>query len=154
MLADRSLRGMAAFTALCALIMCIIVFAYLKDFMTRLNKNSTSVGGYYGESCETMENRNVAVHFFINIAGTLILGCSNTYQQLVTALKVSEMRWMLSKRGDSKVGTNSPWAINHKQQGKKKAWAAWILLISTSVVSAFKMSSFSMVNKKAALLEF
>ncbi|RDW82971.1 hypothetical protein BP5796_04462 [Coleophoma crateriformis] len=141
MLVDRSLRTMAAFTALCALIMCIIVFTYLKDFMTRLNKNSTSVGGSHGESCHNMESRNIAVHFFINIAATLILGCSNTYQQLVTALKVSEMRWMLSKRGDSKVGTNSPWSINHKQQGKKRAWAAWILLISTSIPVHFLANS-------------
>jgi hypothetical protein len=65
----------------------------------------------------------------------MILGCSNTYQQLVTALKVDEIRWVLSKRGDSKVGTNSPWSINHKREGKIKAWLAWILLISTSIVS-------------------
>jgi hypothetical protein len=65
----------------------------------------------------------------------MILGCSNTYQQLVTALKVDEIRWVMSKRGDSKVGTNSPWSINHKREGKTKAWLAWILLISTSIVS-------------------
>jgi hypothetical protein len=33
------------------------------------------------------------------------------------------------------VGTNSPWSINHKREGKTKAWLAWILLISTSIVS-------------------
>ncbi len=65
----------------------------------------------------------------------MILGCSNTYQQLVTALKVDEIRWVLSKRGDSKVGTNSPWSINHKREGKTLAWLAWLLLILTSVVS-------------------
>lgn len=65
----------------------------------------------------------------------MVLGCSNTYQQLVTALKVDEIRWVLSKRGDSKVGTNSPWAINHKRDGKAKAWLAWLLLIGTSLVS-------------------
>lgn len=66
----------------------------------------------------------------------MVLGCSNTYQQLVTAPKVNEIRWMLSKHGDSKVGTNSPWAINNKREGKLKAWMAWLLLISTSIVSA------------------
>jgi hypothetical protein len=64
----------------------------------------------------------------------MILGCSNTYQQLITALKVDEIRWVLSKRGDSKVGTNSPWSINHKKAGKGLAWLGWVLLISTSMV--------------------
>jgi hypothetical protein len=68
----------------------------------------------------------------------MILGCSNTYQQLVTSLKVDEIRWVMSKRGDSKVGTNSPWAINHKRGGKLKAWSAWILLISTSIVGRLR----------------
>lgn len=76
-----------------------------------------------------------AIHLFINIAATMVLGCSNTYQQLVTALKVDEIRWVLQKRGDSKVGTNSPWSINHKRKGKTVAWLAWLLLILTSVVS-------------------
>ena len=81
-----------------------------------------------------------AVHLFINIAATMILGCSNTYQQLITALKVDEIRWVLSKRGDSKVGTNSPWSINHKKSGKTGSWLAWLLLISTSMVTALSIS--------------
>ncbi|TVY83717.1 hypothetical protein LSUE1_G002566 [Lachnellula suecica] len=141
MLTDRSLRSMAAFTAMCAFIMLIITCNYIGDFVHRLNLHTTSVGGKDGESCETMEQRNVAVHLFINIAATMILGCSNTYQQLVTALKVNEVRWVLSKRGDSKVGTNSPWAINHKRDGKGKAWAAWILLIGTSLPVHFLANS-------------
>ncbi len=160
MLSDRSLRSMAVFTALCAIIIFIIVFSYLKDFITRLNKNSTSVGGKDGESCETAETRNLvswkftdwkmcgakfvqATHLFINVAATMILGCSNTYQQLVTALKVNEIRWVLSKRGDSKVGTNSPWAINHKRDGKTTSWLAWLLLISTSIVCIPLLSKIS-----------
>ncbi|TVY17925.1 hypothetical protein LARI1_G005385 [Lachnellula arida] len=138
MLADRSLRSMAAFTAVCAVIMLIITLSYIGDFAHRLNLNTTSVGGKDGESCESMEQKNVAVHLFINIAATMILGCSNTYQQLVTSLKVDEIRWVLSKRGDSKVGTNSPWSINHKREGKTKAWLAWLLLISTSLVSNYQ----------------
>lgn len=67
----------------------------------------------------------------------MVLGCSNTYQQLITALKVDEIRWVLSKHGDSKIGTNSPWSINHKRSGKLKAWLAWILLIGTSIVSLY-----------------
>ncbi|TVY89857.1 hypothetical protein LAWI1_G004089, partial [Lachnellula willkommii] len=141
MLADRSLRSMAAFTAVCAVIMLIITLSYIGDFAHRLNLNTTSVGGKDGESCESMEKKNVAVHLFINIAATMILGCSNTYQQLVTSLKVDEIRWVLSKRGDSKVGTNSPWSINHKREGKTKAWLAWLLLISTSLPVHFLANS-------------
>ena len=67
----------------------------------------------------------------------MILGMSNTYQQLVTSLTVDEIRTVLSRYGDSKVGINSPTAINHKSKGKVKAWLAWLLLVSTSLVGAF-----------------
>lgn len=59
MLVDRSLRSMAVFTATCAVIMFIIIFSYLKDFTTRLNTHTTSVGGSSGESCSEAESRNV-----------------------------------------------------------------------------------------------
>ncbi|CZR53379.1 uncharacterized protein PAC_03257 [Phialocephala subalpina] len=141
MLSDRSLRSMAGFTLICAVIMFVIIFSYLKDFVGRINKNTTSVGGKDGEKCSTMEARNVAVHLFINIAATMILGCSNTYQQLVTALRVGEVKWTLSNKGDSRVGTNSPWNINDKREGKLKAWLCWILLIITSIPVHFLANS-------------
>jgi hypothetical protein len=59
MLVDRSLRSMAAFTAICAVAMFIILFSYLPDFAKRLNPHSTSVGGKAGESCSVMERQNV-----------------------------------------------------------------------------------------------
>lgn len=59
MLVDRSLRSMAGFTFLCALIMFIIMIVYLPAFYDRLNKQSTSVGGKDGESCGSMESRNI-----------------------------------------------------------------------------------------------
>jgi hypothetical protein len=65
----------------------------------------------------------------------MVLGMSNTYQQLVTALDATDIPEMLRKYGDSKVGTNSPFSINRKIHGKAKAWLSWILLISTSLVS-------------------
>jgi hypothetical protein len=88
MLVDRSLRSMAVFTAICAVIMWIIVFSYLGPFVTRLNHNSTSVGRKHGESCGEAEGRNVvsysqslacgsvtddmqASHLFINIVSLL-----------------------------------------------------------------------------------
>ncbi|KAH7399834.1 hypothetical protein BKA64DRAFT_707518 [Cadophora sp. MPI-SDFR-AT-0126] len=141
MLVDRSLRSMAFFTAVCSLVMFIIIFAHLGDFKNRINTHTTSVGGKDGENCTSIEKKNVAIHLFINIAATMVLGCSNTYQQLVTALKVDEIRWVLSKRGDSKVGTNSPWSINHKRKGKTLAWLAWLLLILTSVPVHFLANS-------------
>ena len=81
------------------------------------------------------------INLIINIAATMILGMSNTYQQLITSLEADEVRWVLSTRGDSRVGTNSPLAINHKKTGKSKAWLAWLLLILTSLVIV--QSSFS-----------
>ncbi|KAF7880702.1 uncharacterized protein EAF01_011971 [Botrytis porri] len=145
MLVDRSLRSMAGFTLLCAIIMFIIMVAYLPAFNSRLNKQSTSVGGKDGESCESMESRNImsriAVHLFINIAATMILGCSNTYQQLVTAPLVEEIPFILSKKGDAKCGTNSPWNINVKRSGKLKAWGSWLLLICTSIPVHFLANS-------------
>lgn len=76
------------------------------------------------------------IHLFINIASTIILSRSNTYQQLITSLKVEEVKMVLRKHGDSRVGTNSPWNINHKPKGKMKAWLCWMLLIGTSIVSS------------------
>lgn len=141
MLVDRSLRSMAGFTFLCTIIMFIIMVAYLPAFNSRLNKQSTSVGGKDGESCHSMESRNIAVHLFINIAATMILGCSNTYQQLVTAPLVEEIPFILSKNGDAKCGTNSPWNINVKKSGKLKAWGSWLLLICTSIPIHFLANS-------------
>jgi len=59
MLVDRSLRSMAVFTALCAVIMLIILISYLPAFAKRINLSSTSVGGKEGETCAKMESRNV-----------------------------------------------------------------------------------------------
>ena len=59
MLVDRSLRSMAAFMALCSLVMFIIIFAHIGDFRNRINIHTTSVGGKDGESCKTIERKNV-----------------------------------------------------------------------------------------------
>jgi hypothetical protein len=59
MLVDGSLKSLAAFTAMYAVIMFIIIFSYLKGFMTCLNPHTTSVGGSGGESCSEAETRNV-----------------------------------------------------------------------------------------------
>ena len=59
MLVDRSLRTMAGFTTVCAIVMWIIVFCYVPAFARRTNKSSTSVGGKGGESCHTAESRNI-----------------------------------------------------------------------------------------------
>ena len=64
----------------------------------------------------------------------MILGMSNTYQQLATALRYDEIRYALKKRGDSRVGTNSPFAIQDKKTKKVQSWLSWVLLISTSMV--------------------
>jgi hypothetical protein len=71
----------------------------------------------------------------------MVLGMSNTYQQIVTSLRISDLRYALSKFGDSRVGTNSPLNIRHKEKGKKRAWAAWFLLIFTSMPVHFLANS-------------
>lgn len=72
----------------------------------------------------------------------MVLGMSNTYQQLVTSLDAVDIPATLQRVGDAKVGTNSPFSINRKVRGKTKAWLSWILLISTSLVS-LEMSDLS-----------
>ncbi|KAL8714240.1 MAG: hypothetical protein Q9220_001969 [cf. Caloplaca sp. 1 TL-2023] len=141
MLADRSFRTMAALTTLFAFIMSIICFAHLRQFAHRANKTSTSVGERADRTCSSMEGSNVVIHLVINIAATMILGMSNTYQQLVTAPSSDELRWMLSKHEDSRVGTNSPFNINHKKTKRLTSWLEWLLLISTSLPVHFLANS-------------
>lgn len=71
----------------------------------------------------------------------MILGMSNTYQQLITSLSTKELRWTLQKHEDSRVGTNSPFNINHKQTKRLSAWLQWILLIATSLPVHFLANS-------------
>ncbi|KAL8720783.1 MAG: hypothetical protein Q9181_007851, partial [Wetmoreana brouardii] len=71
----------------------------------------------------------------------MVLGMSNTYQQLVTSLSSNELRWVLSKHEDSRVGTNSPFNIKHKKTRKIQAWSQWILLIATSLPVHFLANS-------------
>ena len=71
----------------------------------------------------------------------MTLGMSNTFQTIVSSLKVDELRSALSKYGDARVGTNSPFNINRKRSGKLRAWLAWVLLVTTSIVSTFNVLS-------------
>jgi hypothetical protein len=118
LLIDRSLRGMAALTALFALGTFIIIAVYIQPFANRSNKNSSSIGGET-RICKDMTMTNTALLLLINVAATMILGMSNTYQQLVTSLTLGDLKNMLQKYGDSRVRTNSPFNINQKK-GRKK----------------------------------
>ncbi|KAL8630783.1 hypothetical protein Q9189_003543 [Teloschistes chrysophthalmus] len=120
MLADRSFRTMAATTTLFAFIMVVICLVHSSEFAHRANRSSTSVGGK---------------------SATSILGMSNMFQQVVTSLSSSELRWALSKHEDSRVGTNSPFNIKHKREGKIQAWLQWLLLIATSLPVHFLANS-------------
>jgi hypothetical protein len=106
LLVDRSLRGMAALTAVFAIVMIIIIATHMKYFYARANKFTSSVGGDT-RSCKEVTHKNTAFLLLINIAATMVLGMSNTYQQLVTSLKISDLRHMLQKFGDSRVGKQS-----------------------------------------------
>ncbi|KAF2798411.1 hypothetical protein K505DRAFT_195605, partial [Melanomma pulvis-pyrius CBS 109.77] len=140
LLIDRSLRGMAALTGLFAFGLFIVIATHIKPFSTRVNKNTTSVGGET-RNCKDVTMTNTALLLLINVAATMILGMSNTYQQLVTSLTTSDLKYMLQKFGDSRVGTNSPFNINHKKEGKRSSWLAWLLLITTSLPVHFLANS-------------
>ncbi|KAF2112122.1 hypothetical protein BDV96DRAFT_498668, partial [Lophiotrema nucula] len=140
LLVDRSIRTMAVLTFLFAVAMFIVIGTNIKAFYNRANKFTSSVGGET-RSCKEVTHTNTALLLLINVAATMVLGMSNTYQQLVTSLKISDLKHMLKKFGDSRVGTNSPFTIQHKETGKRKSWAAWILLISTSIPVHFLANS-------------
>jgi hypothetical protein len=131
---------MAALTALFAFGVFIIIAVHIQPFAHRSNKNSSSIGGET-RSCKDVTMTNTALLLLINVAATTILGMSNTYQQLVTSLTIGDLKNMLQKYGDSKVGTNSPFNINKKKDGRRKSWLAWLLLITTSLPVHFLANS-------------
>jgi len=139
-LVDRTLRGMALLTTVFAFAMLTVVCVYAGDFGNRANKFSSSIGGKTMD-CDDVTHTNTIILLAINVAATMLLGMSNTYQQLVTSLKIGDLKHMLEKFGDSRVGTNSPFNINHMQSGKRKSWAAWMLLVATSIPIHFLANS-------------
>ena len=132
LLIDRSLRGMAALMTLFAIGMIILIALYADHFRDRANTNTTSVGGDT-RPCNTVTKINTAMLLLINVCATMILGMSNTYQQLVTSIRVTDLKHVLSKYGDSRVGTNSPFSISQKREGRKRSWTAWAFLVLTSM---------------------
>lgn len=131
---------MAVLTTVFAIAMIIVIATNIGSFSNRANKFTSSVGGK-ARDCTTITHQNTALLLLINIAATMVLGMSNTYQQLVTSLCIGDLKHMLEKFGDSRVGTNSPFNINHKQDGKLKSWLAWLLLITTSMPVHFLANS-------------
>ncbi|KAF2637404.1 hypothetical protein P280DRAFT_372650, partial [Massarina eburnea CBS 473.64] len=140
LLVDRSLRGMALLMSTFALAMIFVLCTNAKAFRERTNRFSSSIGGEKTD-CESVTQTKTGLLLLINVAATMVLGMSNTYQQIITSLKISDVKSMLEKFGDSRVGTNSPFNINHKTEGKGKSWAAWILLICTSIPIHFLANS-------------
>ncbi|KAF2820592.1 hypothetical protein CC86DRAFT_250740, partial [Ophiobolus disseminans] len=141
LLSDRSFRTMAAMMSTLAIGMIIMIACNSRHIMNRANTHTTSVGGKT-ESCKRVTYTNTALLLLINVCATMVLGMSNTYQQIVTSLKISDLKYALSKFGDSRVGTNSPFNIQyHKEKGRKRAWASWFLLILTSMPVHFLANS-------------
>lgn len=140
LLVDRSLRSMSLLMTTFAIALIVVVATNAKAFSTRANKFSSSVGGE-PRDCKTVTQTNTGLLLLINAGATAVLGMSNTYQQIVTSLQPGDLMYMFRKFGDSRVGTNSPWNINHKKEGKAKAWAAWLLLVCTSLPIHFLANS-------------
>lgn len=156
LLVDRSLRGMNLLMVSFAVAMILVIAFNAKAFGERLNKNTSSIGGAE-QDCKTVTRTNTVLLLLINVAATMILGMSNTYQQLITSLKPSDLKYMLERFGDSRVGTNSPWNINRKKQGKIGSWAAWLLLVCTSLPIHFLANSLigpSLIVKPPSIVEF
>jgi preprotein translocase subunit SecG len=101
LLVDRSIRSMAGLTTLFAIAMIVVVACYIKIFIHRPNRTTSSVGGD-SQKCSEVTHTNTALLLLINVAATMILGMSNTYQQLVTSLNTSDLKHMLQKYGDSR----------------------------------------------------
>ncbi|OCL07707.1 hypothetical protein AOQ84DRAFT_246597, partial [Glonium stellatum] len=139
-LVDRSIRSMALLTTVFAIAIVVVCIINMKLFYERPNWHSTSIGGET-KSCKSVARTNTALLLIINIAATMVLGMSNTYQQLVTSLKMGDIKWVLQKHGDSRVGTNSPFSINKKREGRISSWLAWLLLICTSMPVHFLANS-------------
>ena len=136
MLVNRTLRAMSATMVFYATLMALVCFTHLGPLRNVVTRGSTSVPfdlSGHGNTCNALEGESLVLHLLINIAATMVLGISNTYQQLVTSLKPKEIRWALSKFRDTRVGTNSPTNINRKQKGRRTAWALWTALITTSL---------------------
>lgn len=68
MLVDRSLRSMAALTAVFATTMIIVCCTHMSDFVYRSNPHSTSVGSKKPESCRSTENANVVCSLSYNVS--------------------------------------------------------------------------------------
>jgi hypothetical protein len=77
---------MAGLMTAFAIGMIVVVIAYAKHFATRANRNTSSVGGDI-QSCQVVTHTNTALLLLINVCATMVLGMSNTYQQLVTSRK-------------------------------------------------------------------
>ncbi|KAF2450732.1 hypothetical protein P171DRAFT_349403, partial [Karstenula rhodostoma CBS 690.94] len=140
LLVDRSLRMMSLLMSAFAIAMLVVIATHAQTFGNRVNKFTSSVGGA-PQDCHATTRTNTAVLLVVNVAATMVLGMSNTYQQIITSLQTSDLRYMLEKFGDSRVGTNSPWNINRKEKGKAKSWAAWLLLVCTSLPIHFLANS-------------
>ena len=136
MFLDRSLAAMTAIVCLMAIISVSLAIASFQTYLTRKaegkNQFSTSVGEKI-EPCASVEFKSTIIHIFINIGATIILGVSNTYQQLATGLSADELRKALESGGAVTVGTNSPFSIRHKQTGKVAAYFSWAFLLATSL---------------------
>jgi ABC-type xylose transport system permease subunit len=135
MFLDRSMAAMTAIVCLMAIIAVSLAIAGFQTYRTQktdIGRFSTSVGGNT-EQCHSVNSKSTIIHIFINIGATIILGVSNTYQQLATGLSANELRKALEIGGAVTVGTNSPFSMRHKQTGKVAAYLSWAFLFATSL---------------------
>jgi hypothetical protein len=100
LLVDRSLRLMSLLMSAFAIAMLVVIATHAKAFGARVNKFTSSVGGE-SQDCHTVTSTNTAILLVVNVAATMVLGMSNTYQQIVTSLQTSDLKHMLKRFGVS-----------------------------------------------------
>lgn len=83
-----------------AVAMLVVIATNAKAFGARVNKFTSSVGGA-PQDCHTVTKTNTAVLLVVNVAATMVLGMSNTYQQIITSLQTNDLKYMLRKFGVS-----------------------------------------------------
>jgi hypothetical protein len=113
---------------------------YAGNSAQRSNCNTSPVGGD-PQVCRDVTRTNTALLLLINVCATKVLGMRKTYQQLVTSLRIGNLKHALQNFGGSRVVANSPFSIKHKREGEKRAWASWLLIVPTSMPIHFFANS-------------
>lgn len=128
-------------TALCATIVILIsaVVALIAAAVVLLKTRNKGDGDLLSNqsirlmtgSCDTnMKTINQVVHFGVNLAGTIILGCSNYLQSICASPNIFQITKQLREKKNVTFGSNSPRSVMNRG-----LWLIlfWLILVFTSI---------------------